>query len=117
MFENADKVVPIIFAGTWIVLVILSFYLFNIRNDYKFKVKYFKYFTIMLGIMFIGYAAAMGAPRQVYFMIVPAVGLMTFMSLKFTRFCRNCGKTIINHMPFTSIEFCPKCGSRLKDQT
>jgi len=117
MFENADKVVPIIFAGTWIVLITLSFYLFNIRNDYKFKVKYFKYFTIILGVMFIGYAAAMGAPRQVYFMIVPAVALMTFMNLKFTRFCRNCGKTIINYMPFTSIEFCPKCGSRLKDRT
>jgi hypothetical protein len=39
MFGNADKMFPIFF-GTWIVLGILSFYLFFIRNDYEFKVKY-----------------------------------------------------------------------------
>jgi hypothetical protein len=115
MFGNADKVFPI-FIGTWIILGVLSSYLFFIRNDYEFKVKYFKYFVILVGILFVGFTAAMGAPPQVYFIMVPAVVLITFLNIRLTRFCKNCGKTIINNMPFTRIDFCAKCGSKLQDQ-
>lgn len=115
MFANADKVFPIFF-GTWIVLGILSFYLFFIRNDYEFKIKYYKYFIILVGIFFIGFVTAMGAPPKVYVTMIPAVTLIMFLNIKVTRFCKNCGKTIISHIPFTSINFCPKCGSRLQDR-
>jgi hypothetical protein len=114
MFENADKVFPI-FLGTWIVLGILSFYLFFIRNDYEFKIKYYKYFIILVGLLFIGFVSVMGAPFQVYLMMVPAVILISFLNIKFTQFCKSCGKTIINTMPFTKIKFCPKCGKELID--
>jgi hypothetical protein len=116
MFGNADKMFPIFF-GTWIVLGILSFYLFFIRNDYEFKVKYFKFFVILVGILFLGFVTAMGVPPQVFVIMVPAVALITFLNIKFTRFCKNCGKTIINNVPFTKIEFCPKCGSKLQDRS
>ncbi len=115
MFENAGTIFPIFF-GTWVVLGILSFYLFFIRNDYEFKVKYFKYFVFLVGILFLGFIIAMSPPRQVYFMFVPAVALITFLNIRLTRFCKNCGKTIINNMPFSRIDFCPKCGSKLQDR-
>lgn len=116
MFENADKVFPIFF-GTWIILGILSFYLFFIKNDYQFKIKYYRFFVVLAGMIFIGFVAAMGAPKRIYIILIPAVALTMFLNIKFTRFCKTCGKTIINQIPFTSISFCPKCGSRLQDQS
>lgn len=115
MLGNADKIFPVFF-GTWVVLGILSFYLFFIRDDYGFKVKYFK-FVILVGILFLGFVTAMGIPLQVFIIMVPSVALITLLNIKFTRFCKDCGKTIINNVPFAKIEFCPKCGSKLHDRS
>ncbi len=116
MNENADKVFPIFF-GVWVVFGILSFYLFFVRNDYDFKVKYFKYFSILAGVLFIGFSVATGMPLQIFLVMVPAVILITFLNIRITRFCKNCGKTIVNNVPFSKIDFCPKCGSKLLDRS
>jgi hypothetical protein len=112
MFADAQEVFPIFF-GTWVALGILGSYLFIIRNDYEFKVKYFKYFVILVGVLFIGFAAAMAPPPEVFLVMVPLVILFTIVNIKCTRFCRNCGKTI-NAFYFAA--FCPKCGKKLKDE-
>ena len=114
MFGNPEKIFPIM-VGTWIVLGLLSFYLFFIRKNYEFKVRYFKYFVIMVAILFIAFVTAMGAPLQAYIFMIPVVIVITFLNIRNTRFCKTCGKTIINQLGSGKIDFCPKCGSKLQD--
>lgn len=113
MPKNLNNV-EMIFFGTWIVLGALSSYLFFIRNDYKFKVTYYKYFVILVAFLFIGFVVAVGVSPQAYVILVPGVALVTFLNIKFTQFCKTCGKTIINRgLSFSRIEFCPRCGNKL----
>lgn len=113
MLENTDKIFPF-FIGTWIALGILLFYLFFIKNDYDFKVKYFKYFVILTGLLFIGFNFLMKAPLQVFIIMIPMIILISFLNIKYTRFCKNCGKTIIDILPFSKIKYCTKCGKELQ---
>ncbi|MFH1093362.1 MAG: hypothetical protein V1739_04300 [Candidatus Omnitrophota bacterium] len=112
MYKGPDIIVPI-FIGTWIVLGILSFYLFIIKNNYNFKVKYFKYFIILTGCLFAGFISLMGMPWQVHILVIPSLILISYLNIKFTKFCKNCGKTIIINMLFGKIKFCPHCGNEL----
>jgi len=116
MFKETGIVFPIFF-GIWVVFGILSYYFFVFRNDYLFKIKYFKYNVVLLGILFMAWIIASGPPPQVYFIFIPAAALITFLNIKFTRFCQNCGKTIIHNVLFSKIDFCPKCGSKLQDRS
>ena len=46
--------------------------------------------------------------------VVPAVAAISFLNLKLTKFCRACGRTLIQNPPWATINFCPKCGVSLR---
>lgn len=110
---NPD-IFPIFFV-VWITLGIAGFFLFYVSKNVQFKKKYFPWYAVLAGVLFISFVSVTGFPLQIMFIMLPAVALITFLNIKSTKFCDNCGKTIINHMFFTKVEYCAKCGAKLND--
>jgi hypothetical protein len=57
----------------------------------------------------------MGFPLEAFYVLAPAVALITFLNLRSVKFCNTCGKTLINQIPFTAPKFCSKCGAKLEN--
>jgi hypothetical protein len=49
----------------------------------------------------------------VFVVLAPMVALISYLNIKFTRFCSKCGATIIDHNWFSSTRFCSKWGAEL----
>ena len=110
---NPEKIFPIFF-GTWVVLGLVSFYIFFIGKNAELKRKLWPPFVIGTGVLFILFVYLMGFGGEAMYMMVPAVILITILNLRATKFCDSCGKTIINQNFFVKPEFCSKCGAKLK---
>jgi len=110
---NPDEIFPIFF-GTWVTLGIISFVIFFLGKDVQLKRKLWKPFVIGTGALFIGFAYLMGFGGEVFFIMVPAVILTTFLNIRATKFCDSCGKITINQNFLVKPEFCSKCGDKLK---
>ena len=116
MGAQAERVFPI-FIGVWVVLGVFSaaFFLFNNRAALKRKVH--PPLVIGIGALFLGFVVLMDFPLDAffYFVLVPAVVLITYLNLRNTKFCSACGKTLISQNPFTRPRFCSRCGADLED--
>lgn len=113
MGQQADRVFPI-FMGTWIVLTALGFFLFYRNKDVTFKRKYFPWFTAFVGILFLMFLVLMEFPREAFFLMVPAITIITFLNIRGTCFCSSCGSTVFsNGLGFSRTNYCPTCGASL----
>ncbi len=104
----------ILFIITWALFAIIGILLFYKSNNYYFKIKYFKYYIILLGLIFIIFIALFGFPNIVFIYAIPSVALISFLNIKYTNFCHNCGKTVINQIFFSHNNNCPYCGQHIK---
>ena len=111
MFDE-HEIFPI-FMGTWVVLGIISFFVFFISKNAAQKRKLFRPFAIGVGVLFCVFVFLMDAHVQVFLFMVPAVTLITVINLRVTKFCDSCGRTIINNPPWSSPKYCSHCGSEL----
>ena len=109
-----QDIFPIFFV-VWIALGVAGFFLFYINKNVQFKKKYFPWYIILVGVLFIFFTLGTGFPLEMLYVMVPAVALITFFNIKSTKFCNNCGRTIINQMSFTKVEYCAKCGAKLNN--
>ena len=109
---NPDTVFPI-FIGTWIVLGIISIAVFFLGKNAELKRKWWPPFVIGTAILFAVFVALMGFPLDTFYIMGPALILITFLNLRNTKFCNSCGKTIMNQNFFVKPEFCSKCGEKL----
>ena len=107
-----QEIFPIFFVA-WIALGVAGFFLFYVSKNVQFKKRYFPWYVILGGVLFISFGLGMGFPLEMLYFMVPAVALITFLNIKSTKFCDNCGRTIINQMWFTKVEYCAKCGAKL----
>ncbi len=110
---NPDEIFPMFF-GTWVVLGIISFIIFFVSKDAQLKRKLWKTFVIGTGALFIGFVYLMGFGDEAFYIMVPAVILISFLNIRVTKFCDACGKTIINQNFLGKPEFCSKCGEKLQ---
>jgi hypothetical protein len=99
----------------WIALGITGFLLFFVNKDVKFKRRYFRWYVILVGVIFIGFACGTDGSWGALAFMGPAVALITYLNIRGTRFCDKCGRTIIDHMPFSRAEYCSRCGAQLLD--
>jgi len=113
MFLRPD-IFPIFFV-VWLALGLAGFFLFYVNKNVQFKRRYFPWYVILGGVLFISFGWVMRFSLQMLFLMVPAVALITFLNIKSTKFCDGCGRTIINQMWFTKVEHCAKCGAKLND--
>ena len=102
-----------IFMGTWIVLGLATFAIFFLSNDAKLKRKLWPYFVVGGGVLFVGFMLAMGFRGEALYVMVPAIIVISVLSLRSTKFCDSCGKTIINQNFLVKPKFCVKCGAPL----
>jgi hypothetical protein len=108
------------FFGTWIVLGISGFIVFYLRRDVAFKRKWFPRYVILAGGLFVFFSSTLMVLQSRWFsalgmlvVVVPMVVLITYLNIKFTRFCDKCGATVYDHNWFSPMKFCSKCGAEL----
>ena len=107
---------PSIFATffvVWVVMGIGSFAFFQISKNASLKRRLWPCVAIGAGVLFIAFVWVMGFKGQAVFFVVPFVALITVLNLRAMKFCDSCGKTIHVQPPFSAVNFCPKCGSKL----
>jgi hypothetical protein len=109
-----------LFVATWVVLGITGFIFFFLNRDAALKRKWFPRYITLAGVLFVLYVTAMtvaGSPSfpslGVLVLVVPMVVLISYLNLKFTKFCNQCGATIIEQNWFSPTRFCSKCGNKL----
>jgi hypothetical protein len=113
-----------LFAGTWIVLGIVSFVVFFLGKNTALKRKWFPRFMVLAGVLFVIFTttfAVLGSKTWlslgILVITVPAVALISYLNIKMTKFCDKCGATLINSNWFSPMRFCSKCGAALDDKS
>ena len=109
---NSNEIFPIFF-GIWVILGIISFFVFYLSKNSKLKKKLWSPFIIGTGILFAGFIYLMGFPNEIFYIAAPAIILILVLNIRSAQFCNECGKTIMSQNPFAKVEFCSKCGSKL----
>jgi hypothetical protein len=102
------------FIGTWIVLGLISLWVFFISKNIGLKKRLIPLFNAGVGILFTGFVLlTTGQPRILLF-VIPAVCVIGFMNYRMIKVCDTCGRTITNNVWFSKMEYCSKCGAKLK---
>jgi len=105
-----------IFISVWAVLILVSFLLFSVNKNATFKRKVWPIFIVGIGIAFAGFVTWMFYPHPPYLIAYPAIALISFLNIKLTKFCDECGKTNFPQTPFSGLKFCQKCGASLENK-
>lgn len=71
-----------IFVATWAVLMIAGFFLFHVNKNARFKRKYFPWFVVLVGVLFIAFVAGMGAPLEIPLFMAPVAALIAFLNVR-----------------------------------
>lgn len=115
-----NGIVTACFVGTWIVLGIGGFFLFYLGRDVAFKRRWFPRYVILGGVLFVFFSTTLSALSSrslgglgVLVLVVPAVCLISWLNIRFTKFCDKCGATVYNQNWFSPMKFCSKCGAEL----
>ena len=109
---RGDQIFPYFFA-VWLVLGALGFYFFYLNKNAAFKRKYFPWFMVFTGGLFLVFMSLTGMPPRSYFLAVPAIVLISFLNIWGTRFCSSCGRTIFSQGLGGRPEFCSSCGAKI----
>ena len=108
-----------IFFALWLVLagLTLASWLFFWRNrDAQLKRKIWRLGTAISGTIFVLFVLLASWPHvQIVFFMLPVVALITWLNLRNTKFCDQCGATLFNHNWFSTIRYCPHCGATLTE--
>ena len=106
--------------AAWIALMIGGFVIFMVRRDAAFKRTWYPRYVILLGVLFVVFVATIMvlsarslralAPLAI---VAPMAALMTYLNIKFTRFCDHCGATLRGENASADLRFCPGCGAEL----
>jgi hypothetical protein len=103
------------FMAFWGALGAVGAYLFYFKRDAEFKRKYFRWYVIFAGIIFLTFPMLTGFPWFMMVFACPFVALITYLNIRSTRFCDKCGRTNRAQIPFLRPEHCSKCGAKLHD--
>jgi hypothetical protein len=111
------------FSIAWVVLA-LGVWLFFRRLSVADKRKWHPRLSIGAGMLFVVCVLGIsfltdtqwrtpGLAISFLALLLAGVSLITWLNIKFTKFCDSCSATIVNTNWFQKIEFCQKCGARL----
>jgi hypothetical protein len=108
------------FIGTWIILGIVGFFLFYLRRDAALKRQWFPRFVALVGFLFVLFATTLSvlssrslAGLGILVVVAPAVWLISYLNVKFTKFCDRCGTIAYQQNWFAPMNFCSRCGAEL----
>jgi predicted RNA-binding Zn-ribbon protein involved in translation (DUF1610 family) len=102
---------PAIFFIVWTVLCVAGWSFFW-KGSLAAKRRWHGPIQVGAAVLFLAFVAAI-APPKVLAIFAPAVAAITFLNLKFTKFCPACGSMLMRNPPWVPLRFCPKCGENL----
>jgi hypothetical protein len=107
------------FVGTWIVLAVVGL-LVSRRMDAAAKRRWMPRGVVFVGVLFVLFSTTLAVLESrswsalgILIVLVPAVVLISYLNIKFTKFCDKCDATLYNHNWFVPMRFCSKCGANL----
>ena len=104
--------VMVVFFATWGVLGLASWIFFVRYKNIQVKRKILPPYLILIGLLFLFFVYLLQMPSQVYWVVVPGIGLITYFNIITIKFCDNCGASI-NKFPLSKIRYCAKCGAEI----
>lgn len=98
----------------WMILGVSSLIFFHFYKNAKVKRVIHLVLTIFASIAFGMFFFYKMNFRLDWFIFLFFCGgaFITFLNIRNTKFCNNCGKTIYRRALFSKIESCPKCGEK-----
>lgn len=97
------------FAGFAIAEIIL-----HLDMKASVKRKAFRRCVILSALSFLIVMPLTGLEVGLLIFVIPVLAGVSFIFIKFTKFCEWCGTAARANYPFVDKERCPKCGSSLK---
>jgi hypothetical protein len=98
----------------WGLLGLGSFLFFHLNRNAALKRRIWPVYIVSVGLVLGGLMYfSMGRQRDVLYLGVPAIILISFLNIRTTRFCESCGKTLYSQPIFSRTQFCPHCGAEL----
>lgn len=89
-------------------------YFYFRRKSPAVKQKWLPLQAIGGAVFFVVFMLVAGFPLRMLLFAVPALSLITYLNLRFTKVCPNCGRTIYNNRWWLQpIEHCPYCGIKI----
>lgn len=99
--------------GLWFPLMIAGTALFYFGKDASLKRRLWPGYLVVGGILFVSIIWVIGFPREVLFIMVPAVAVIMGLNIKSTQFCDGCGALVPSKNFLNKPDTCPKCGLNL----
>lgn len=87
-----------------------------LRLDMKASVKRkaFRWCVVLSASSFLVVMPLSGLEVRLLIFVIPVLAGVSFILIKFTKFCGWCGAAVRTNQPFDDKGHCPKCGSTLK---
>jgi hypothetical protein len=98
----------VLFGGFWFALMI-GLWIYAYRAGVATKQRWHTVLTILPGVVFFGFACVVAKSTRELLMIAPAVSVITYLHLKFSKLCERCGRVVRQHFP--RARFCTGCGA------
>lgn len=108
---NSNEIFSIFFS-TLGVLGIISFVIFFFEKDNIQKQKRWKPLILVLAVLFMGFVYLMGLDGEALYIMVIAIGLISFLNIRLAKFCDACGKAIIDKNLLAKPDICSMCRER-----
>jgi L-asparagine transporter-like permease len=101
----------IVYFVLWAIIGLTFYFLIKKSRDAQKKKRLSLYSGILIFLLMLGVIIIIGFPAKIIpIFIVVAIGML-YMANKYTFYCQSCGQRV--QQPFTKIEFCPKCGTKI----
>ena len=78
------------------------------------KRKAFRWCVVLSALSLLVVMPLAGLEVELLIFVIPMLAGVSFIFIKFTKFCAWCGAAVRTNQPFVDKERCPKCGSSLK---
>ena len=101
-----------VFMTVWVILGIAGAVI-HWKGSFDTKRRWHPRFVVGAGLLFVGFTWFAMPVAPVRIAVLPAAALITWLNLRFTKFCAACGATQYNRIPWSPMRFCSKCGAAL----
>ena len=84
---------------------------FEIKSTVKKKV--FRWCVVLSALSFLVVMPLTGLELSLLVFVIPVLALMSFVFIRYTKFCEWCGTAVRTNLPFVDKTHCPRCNSAL----
>ena len=99
-----------IFIGVWIVLGIATVVFLKTKMSATTRRKRIRQGAIATPILFAGFIVWMTEEPRILMVLVPALTLIAYLNVRFTKVCDECGAIAFPSTPLQKTKFCSGCG-------